>query len=288
MRFKDPCSEEDQKQFALCNHQCPSSDHVSSAVGSSSASPAQQQISCCPEILWHAPIPKAKAQVSGTGYVTDDGHYFSCDHSKNMVNHVIFVIDRSSSMGTADCRPTLVKFSQSHANRLGSVYDAIVRFIRTRLAAGLKDSMSVVLFDTTATTAFECQDMAENLTDQLLQYHPSGGTTYSCGIAEAEALLSRASKIQAIQRKSPTVIFLSDGENFGGSNPVQLVKGMKQVEPKLVFHTIKFGSSSYSQILKDMASAGSGTFQVSLDEVQLSKSFEGLARSLRPKVTALM
>jgi hypothetical protein len=63
---------------------------------------------------------------------------------------------------------------------------------------------------------------------------------------------------------------------------------MKQVEPNLVFHTIKFGSGSYSQILKDMASAGSGTFQVSLDEVQLSKSFEGLARSLRPKVTALM
>lgn len=191
-------------------------------------------------------------------------------------------------MGRVDCRPTLVKFSQKHPNRLGSVYDAIVRFIRTRLASGLKDSMSVVLFDTTATTAFECQDMAENLTDQLLQYHPCGGTTYSCGIAEAEALLSRASKIQVIQRKSPTVIFLSDRGNNGGSNPVQLVKGMKQVEPKLVFHTIKFGSDPYNQILMDMASAGGGTFQVSLDEVQLSKSFEGLARSLRPKVTALM
>jgi hypothetical protein len=146
--------------------------------------PALLSSSCCPEILWHEPISKTKAQVSGTGYVTDDGHYFSCDHSKNMVNHVIFVIDRSSSMRTADCRPTLMKFSRKHPNRLGSVYDAIVRFIRTRLASGLKDSMSVVLFNTTATTAFECQDMAENLTDQLLYYHPFGGTTYSCHLPE--------------------------------------------------------------------------------------------------------
>lgn len=281
LRFQDPCSEEDGRLFALCNHRCRSSEH-SVASGATSS----QKASYCVEPLWHAAVPKAGGQAGhGAGYITDDGHRFACDHSKDMENHVIFVIDRSGSMESADCVPTMPKFTR---NRLGCVYESILRFIRVRQARIIQDHVSVVLFDNVPLTAIESEPIAETLADRLVHHFARGGTTYSCGLRAAEEILTRSSTNLVMQKKSPVVIFLSDGGNNGGENPVHLVRRMKQVEPKLIFHTIKFGNDPYNQILMDMASAGSGTFQVSLDEVQLARSFEGLARSLKDKVSSLM
>ena len=93
-----------------------------------------------------------------------------------------------------------------------------------------------------------------------------------------------------MRKRSPVVIFLSDGENLGGDDPVQLVKHMKDAEPELILHTIKFGHEGgrCNEILTDMAAAGSGSFQVSLDNLQLAQSFVGLANSLRDNVSALI
>lgn len=226
--------------------------------------------------------------VQAAGFITDDGHRFSCDHSKDVENHVIFVIDRSGSMSSADCVPTLAKFTARHRNRLGCVYESILRFIRTRQARIIQDYVSIVVFDTRATTAVDSVPISEALVDQLLPHGDGGGTTYSCGLRAAEEILVRSALNPVTQQKSPVVIFLSDGGNNGGENPVHRVMGMKQVEPKLILHTIKFGHDPCNQILMDMASAGSGSFQVSLDEVQLARSFEGLARSLKDKVSSLM
>ncbi|CAM6093207.1 unnamed protein product [Calypogeia fissa] len=286
MRFEDPCSAEEQKQFALCNHQCKSDEHTPASGGA--ASSVAQNISYCTESLWHQPVPKTDLTKFGTGYITDDGHHFSCDHSTNVAVNVIFIIDRSSSMSWEDIRPGMTKFLSQHANRLGCVYEAILRFIRTRLSSVQEDIASVILFNHTANTVISLQAMEESLVDNLLGHYADGSTTYSSGLQHAEHILSLATTDARLSRKSPVIIFLSDGGNNGGSDPLSHIAVMKALDPKLQLHTIMFGKDPNRKILEDMAKAGDGTFEVSLDEVQLSRRFEGLAKSLRPKVASLL
>ncbi|GLJ12791.1 hypothetical protein SUGI_0197900 [Cryptomeria japonica] len=280
MRFEDPCSEEDQKEFALCKHLCRSKEHNESD-GSISRS-------YCTEKLWHAPVGPNGSVASSSGYVTKDGHVFACQHSNNIAHHVVFVIDKSGSMNSSDIRPTMSKFLPGHNCRLGCVYEAIVRFIVTRNRTSSDDSVSVVLFDNKAVLALEMEEMKADIVDHLLQYRACGGTSYSSGLQLAEDVLIHASKYPYVEKKKPTVIFLSDGGYGDGKDPVCFVNRLKQMEPRLVLHTIMFGRCPTVHILERMAVAGNGSFQQSLDEVQLQRSFENLANSLQPDVAALM
>ena len=49
-----------------------------------------------------------------------------------------------------------------------------------------------------------------------------------------------------------------------------------------------FGTDQTTNILIEMAKKGGGTFEQTLDEIQLARSFENLAQSLKPQVAALM
>ncbi|MCO5596633.1 hypothetical protein L7F22_050700 [Adiantum nelumboides] len=285
INFVDPCEDEEREQFALCDHFCRSEKHNNGP---------NAKKSYCTETLWHAPIPKTGALQSWSGgYVTEDGHHFACDHSKVLPHHVIFVIDKSGSMASRDLKPALVKFAaeKRHNNKLGCVFEAILRFVKTRMRATLamqvKDSISVVLFDDNGHVAVNQNDISEEVVDQLLHYRADGGTRYSSGLKEVVQLLAELKVDPELHRKAPVVIFLSDGENLAGSNPVYMVETLKRIDPQLVLHTIMFGSDCYADILKEMARVGDGTFQLSLDEVQLARSFEGLAKSLKPKLAAL-
>eukprot|EP01018_Ginkgo_biloba_P017610 Gb_37646 [translate_table: standard] len=284
VRFVDPCSEEEQQEFGLCNHYCRSEEHDDPSDNSANSITK----SYCTEKLWHAPIKRSGMSISSTGYITDDGHHFGCDHSKNVPHHVIFVIDKSCSMGSPDISPTMSKFVASYNCRLGCVYEAILRFITARLRTFSDDSVSVVLFDCSAVVAVQIQDMTEGVVDQLLQYHADGGTTYSSGLYLAEKVMIKASTDPTTDMKRPFVVFLSDGGNNGGEDPVYYVNRMKQQEPRMSLHTIMFGTDATKTILVEMANIGNGTFQQSLDEVQLARSFEDLASSLKPQVAALM
>ncbi|KAH9291385.1 hypothetical protein KI387_043423, partial [Taxus chinensis] len=144
VRFVDPCTEEEREEFGRCNHHCKSEEHETEVGGSDK--------SYCTEKLWHPPIKRTGQNISSAGYITDDGHHFGCDHSKNVPHHVIFVIDRSGSMQSSDISPTMGKFND-HNSRLGCVYEAILRFIQACLRTVSDDSVSVVLFDTSATVA---------------------------------------------------------------------------------------------------------------------------------------
>eukprot|EP01018_Ginkgo_biloba_P007841 Gb_06198 [translate_table: standard] len=280
MRFEDPCSEEDQKEFSLCNHICKSEEH-NEIDGTSSKS-------YCTEKLWHTPLKRSNLIVPSAGYITDDGHIFACEHSKNAPHHVVFVIDKSGSMCSSDIKPTMSKFVAGNNCRLGCVYEAIVRFIRRRLRTPCYDSLSVVLFDNTAILALEMQEIKESVVDSLVIYTADGGTSYSYGLKLAEEVIVRGSKDPNVGKKKPTVIFLSDGGNNDGTDPMYYVNRMKQVEPRMIMHTIMFGTDPNMEILKKMGEVGNGSFQHSLDELQLAQSFEHLATSLEPAVAALI
>ena len=81
---------------------------------------------------------------------------------------------------------------------------------------------------------------------------------------------------------------MSDGGNNDGRDPLQFVNSLKTIEPGMILHTIMFGRDPTVAILEKMARIGNGSFQHSLDEVQLARSFENLATSLKPNVAALI
>jgi hypothetical protein len=285
IRFVDPCEEAEKEMFALCGHICQSEEHVQGVSSTKSY---------CTEYLWHEPIPHAGTLQTGVGgYVTDDGHHFCCSHVRDTPCNVIFVIDKSGSMGSYDISPTMAKFINSgHQNRLGCVFEAVLRFIKIRLQASnqgqVKDTMSVVLFDYVGLVGAKLEEISESVVDELLVYMASGGTTYSAGLQAVEGILLESNGVQEIETKWPVVIFLSDGGNNGGTDPLYLVQRMRQNEPRLILHTIMFGTDPCEEVLKKMAEVGGGTYQLSLDEVQLARSFESLAKSLRPKLASLV
>lgn len=88
--------------------------------------------------------------------------------------------------------------------------------------------------------------------------------------------------------KKPVVIFLSDGGNNRGGDPFYYVDKMKRADPRMILHTIMFGRDPTMNILIEMEKRGCGTFEQTLDEIQLARSFENLAESLKPQVAALM
>ncbi|KAH7282154.1 hypothetical protein KP509_35G015200 [Ceratopteris richardii] len=279
--FIDPCDEDEKELFALCNHFCLSEEHEAGTT----------ERSYCTEKLWHDPVPKAAATQSGAGgYITEDGHHFSCDHTKIAPHNVIFVMDKSGSMASKDIVPTMAMF---HRSRLGCVYEAVLRFIRMRMQAtahsGLhvEDTISVVLFDTVGELCVQSVPIAESVVDNLLVYEADGATTYSSGLEKAERILDDSLGNPQLNSKAPVIIFLSDGGNNGGIDPVYKVHKMRMKDPRLIVHTIMFGTDPAAKILRDMAVAGNGTYQLSLDEVQLARSFEDLAKSLQPKLVAL-
>jgi len=152
--FKDPYSRDDQSNFAKCDAMCAGPEHSATASG-----PAQP--SYCTSPLFHAPQAQPNRSV-GLGHISSDGHTFSCRNPAVMQQafHVIFVIDRSGSMGTKDRRPlpgtpSTALISRHCTNRLGAVYSSLHAFWRSRdaaLSAGQagtrRDAYSVILFVT--------------------------------------------------------------------------------------------------------------------------------------------
>ncbi|GLJ34396.1 hypothetical protein SUGI_0691530 [Cryptomeria japonica] len=206
--------------------------------------------SYCTEQLWHKPIERTRQNVSSTTYVTVDGHRFACRHSANVPHHAIFT------------------------------------FIGIRLTTVPDDSVSVVLFNQSATIAVQMQDMEESVVECLLPYNPSGSTNFSSGLECGENILIKSKG--DVNMKIPVVVFLSDGGNNGRRNPVDCVENMKRQEPRMTLHTIMFGNDPTKSILEEMAMKGDGQFQLTLDAPELSRSFENLAKSLRPPVASLM
>ncbi|GLJ34377.1 hypothetical protein SUGI_0691170 [Cryptomeria japonica] len=171
---------------------------------------------------------------------------------------------------------------------LDGVYEAILRFIQVRLRSVSDDSVSVVLFDTSASVALEMEDLEEGVVDRLLPYYTGGATTYSSGLDAVEKLLMRGTQHHSVNVKKPVVIFLSDGGNNGGGDPLYYVDKMKRADPRMILHTMMFGNDPTMNILIEMAKEGVRTFERTLDEIQLARSFENLAESLKPQVAALM
>ena len=297
MNFKDPCTEEERVEFALCGHFCPDNSHSSASSLSNALSAAHQSPSSsssssfhrsyCQEKLWHGPVPRLSGSHCQSGFVSQDGHHFPCSHAASAAHHVVFVVDHSGSMGSPDMRPTIPAFQATHDNRLGAVLQAMSQFIDLRLSMQVPgDKMSLVFFDDSAYVAFSFQDLRPDLMNHALTVHEGGGTQFQMGLRSA------AQVIQAHAGAGmPTVImFLSDGEDWGHWNAQAEIQALRSGHPRLKLHSTVFGDAGprCRELLERMAEWGGGQFTVSLDEIQLNENFRALAMSLKDATAALL
>ncbi|KAF8548563.1 hypothetical protein OG21DRAFT_1606884 [Imleria badia] len=207
--FKDPCSREEQANFAKCDAMCGGPKHT--AAGGGAAVP-----SYCVLPLFHAPLNPNTAPARA-GYISDDGHQFACRNPVPMPRafHV------SGSMGSTDRRPlpntpATARISARSDNRYGAVLSSLHSFWTARRTAmatwntARQDAYSVVLFDHNVETPIvnDFASIPDQLLDALLGFDTVGGTSFSRAIQKAQAIMERNWSTE----RFPIIIFLSDGE----------------------------------------------------------------------------
>ncbi|KAK0189051.1 hypothetical protein F5146DRAFT_693680 [Armillaria mellea] len=283
--FKDPYSRDDKTNFAKCDAMCPGPEHAGNA-----ANPAQP--SYCTLSLFHP--PETSNQRVGLGYLSNDGHVFSCKNPAVLQQafHVMFVIDRSGSMASTDRRPlqntpVTTNIQRASNNRLGAVYSALHAFWMSRQAAvaanrqtrvaNRRDSYSVVLFDHELVRGVtnDFTSSPEDLLNGLLQHQARGGTNYDLALIDARNVMTANWSPERI----PVVIFLSDGECSVRDESVQdLCRAAIALGKPLSLHTVSFGPRN--TVLRRMTQIALG-IQNALDSVRLAETFLGIAESLR-------
>ncbi|KAF8262185.1 hypothetical protein EI94DRAFT_720781, partial [Lactarius quietus] len=307
MGFKDPYTRDEQTNFAKCDAMCSGQEHMATAGGTGLGQP-----SYCTLPIFHPPR-NTKVPVRGLGYTSNDGHHFECTDPVAMQQsfHVIFVIDRSSSMSSPDRGPLIDSPTRNLIiptanNRLGAIYSALSSFWSARHAAvtagqhivgARRDAYSIVLFNEKATNilANDFTSSPDRLLNLMLPYQASGTTSFS------EALLvgKEAMTEHWSTERTPVMIFLSDGECPVADSSVQDVcRTAVRLGKSLSFHSVSFGPDSSSASLRRMAQLaleiqnnaprdrGHATsipsaFTVALDTVQLTQTFLRIAESLR-------
>ncbi|KAL1684093.1 hypothetical protein EV122DRAFT_200466 [Schizophyllum commune] len=305
----DPYSKEDQTNFAKCDAMCSGPEHAATAN-------APAQPSYCTLPMFHPPQTNAG---QGLGYVSNDGHHFSCKNPAVLQQafHVIFVIDRSGSMGITDRRPLAnapgTNLITRYCNdRLGAVYSALHSFWMARQAAvnasatqtARRDAYSVILFDHVVTTciANDFTRTADELLQAVVTNTARGGTDYDAALQATEALMRQHWSTE----RTPVVIFLSDGECSVSDQRMQsLCQAAVQQGKHLSFHSVSFGPRN--EVLRRMAHIArdvqaraprdpalpptayvESSYAEALDSVRLAETFLGLADSLRKPRGALL
>ncbi|KAH7918945.1 hypothetical protein BV22DRAFT_1041330 [Leucogyrophana mollusca] len=303
--FKDPYSRDEQANFAKCDAMCAGPEHTVAGGG-----PGQP--SYCTLPLFHAPSDPNSAPA-GLGYVSNDGHLFSCKNPVVMQQafHVVFVIDRSGSMACTDRRPlanTPVsnRIIQRADNRFGAVVSSLHSFWSARHAAvagsqqgARRDAYSVVLFDHTIVDAIvnDFTSSPDELLDAVLQFQADGGTNFTAAIQRTQGIMEQNWSTE----RTPVVIFLSDGECHIADQTLQdLCRTAIRLGKPLSFHAVSFGPDSSSMYLRRMADIALeaqnnaphdplapaaatvlSSYSQALDTVQLAETFLGIAESLR-------
>ncbi|KZT36298.1 hypothetical protein SISSUDRAFT_1007685 [Sistotremastrum suecicum HHB10207 ss-3] len=313
--FKDPYAQRDRTEFALCDAQCRDPEHEATAT-------AAADPSYCTLPMFHPPHTLAQGNP-GTGYISTDGHLFTCNNPSvgHQSYHVIFVIDRSGSMGCRDRlplggTPATQRIARMSNNRLGAVYSALYSFWTTRHVAhqnsanlgggGIRrDAYSLVLFDHQAQVIRE-NDFAstpDELLDYVLPLQYQGGTNFDTALSTALDVMER----HWSSERTPVLIFLSDGECSVSDDTINnITRRSIALGAPLSFHAVSFGSDGGSYYLRRMATiagqvyaqgprnplAPQGrdacSYSQAIDTISLATTFLGFAESLQKPRASLL
>lgn len=177
--------------------------------------------------------------------------------------HFVFVLDESGSM-------------KSHWNSLQTAYQTFLKQ-RNDDQSG-DDHFTIILFDDSARSVCQHQDFANTPPD--LPPLRGGGTTYSAGLQQAAAEIDTDKTASSV-----VMIFMSDGKNGGGNDPVALVQQFKQrfgTNHNFICHIIGFsagaarGSGPFN-LLSRMAETGGGQIYSAMSARELKNVFGTIA-----------
>lgn len=303
--FKDPYSTEERGNFAKCDAMCSGTEHQADA-----STPAQP--SYCTLPIFHEVSQAPPTLITSVGYTSNDGHHFSCRNPAVMKQafHVMFVIDRSGSMGSQDRQPlsgtpNTARIAARHPNRLGAVYSSLDGFWTARSSTQSsgptngppqvrRDAYSVVLFDHTPSVVLQ-NDFASSpttLVDTVLNHHSRGGTSFAAALVSVQEVMER----HWSSERTPVIIFLSDGEDGCPNDQMaDICRRAIALGKALSFHTVSFGSQN-NETLRRMTDVAStiqrnapqdplhptvaSSYSEALDTIRLAETFLGLADSL--------
>ncbi|KAG2340343.1 hypothetical protein BDR05DRAFT_889963 [Suillus weaverae] len=303
--FKDPYSREEQANFAKCDSMCSGPEHTAAAGNAA-------QPSYCTLPLFHPPMDPNNAPV-GLGYVSNDGHLFSCRNPVIMqqaFHLLLLIISRSGSMASDDRRPlpntpASDRIVRRSNNRFGAVLSSLYSFWSARATAiggqqaARRDSYSVILFDSSVTNAFvnDFVSSPDQLLDAVLRYGANGGTNFTAAVQQSQSVMEQHWSTE----RNPVIIFLSDGECHIADQTIQdLCRSAVRLGKALSFHAVSFGPDRASTSLRRMsqialdiqnnaprdplapqAATVTSSYTQALDTVQLAETFLGIAESLR-------
>ncbi|KAH8986573.1 hypothetical protein EDB86DRAFT_2954862 [Lactarius hatsudake] len=251
-RRMDPYTRDEQDYFRKCDAMCPGSEH-----SATDAAPAQPSFCLLP--MFHPP-KSTNDPADGLGYISIDGHMFSCENPADLqAFHVIFVIDRSGSMSKGDRRPlpdapATYRIREKANNRLGAVYSALYSFWSARNTAvtskqqatgARRDAYSIILFSDTAKYAVvnDFTSTPDQLLDSILNESAGSGTNFEAAIRASQAVMIDNWSTE----RTPVIVFLSDGESsIQDKVVVDLCRSAIQHGKPLSFHAVFFGPDGES------------------------------------------
>ncbi|RHZ48992.1 hypothetical protein Glove_535g7 [Diversispora epigaea] len=266
--------------------------------------------SYCTLEIFHSSLNTASRPPNGIGYISAGGHHFLCENPATNSGdfHIVFVVDRSSSMNFADCKPLCTRtktygLRNSHNNRLGAVYEAVYNFTVTRRNSRAaqngqmivdNDTASLVLFANSAICVFENKSITNP--DELLQimmtHNTIGGTSFATGINIASTIIQNYYD----PLKTNIVIFLSDGGCEAAESEVHSLCSQERTRGSYLYlYTVMFAGDGHSgKSLKRMADIAKEylpktrdrqsltcKYVHAVDEIRLTEYFTSVAESLR-------
>ncbi|CAG8491773.1 7035_t:CDS:10 [Funneliformis caledonium] len=257
--WEHPYSSQELQEFVKCDHECRDEIHNRPQDTSNTTLFAK---SYCELPLFHLPLKENSPLPNGMGYISLDGHHFTCENpsTREAAFHIIFALDRSSSMNT----------------------------------------VSIILFDEQAVVPYVNQSLtdANIIMKNLVQYFPSVGTNFDAAIEKAGNIIDT----NFDPTKANIIIFLSDGGcAIPESRLKSICKHNQSKKSPLYLYTVLFSSRTYSSSLERMAKVAQSyhppnpssvalrcQFTRAIDEVKLVDHFTSVAASLRKHKPALL
>ncbi|KAG8901724.1 hypothetical protein FRC00_005051 [Tulasnella sp. 408] len=284
--FRDPYSVDEQAEFRLCNVECAGPEHE--AVGNAPARP-----SYCTLPIFHPPQPLDWNPAGNASYVSNDGHSFACPNPNNLRQsfHVMFVLDRSGSMGSPDRRPlpgqpVSATITAHNNNRFGAVLSAVYGFWVSRGSGNQgarRDAYSVITFQSSAAVRFanDLTRTPEQMLNVIVQEQAGGGTNFDAALRTAQATMETHWSTE----RSPVLIFLSDGECRVSDPVIHDLCNRAVARGRMVTVAEQVATNAPRDPLTPLVPCG---YTDAMDTIRLAETFLNIADSLKKPRAALL
>jgi len=286
--WADPCMPEEQASFRKCSAVCTVASHHSEDDGGDGGDDGEDPaVHCCSLNMLHEPLdPRNPPTDLGYGFVSRDGHFFTCSQCSpaGAAFHIVFIVDASGSMAQMDARPADARISAvgDLDSRLGCAIEACDRFVGLRHRAGAADRVSLVLFGSTAHTAIHFQAISEDIIVDFAGRHLEwfrGSTNFHAAFVEGRRVIETAARSELM----PTLImFLTDGHGENERSAMAQIEQLRQSHADIELRSIGFGTGYNVNSLRSIAGVlgDRGRVLEAVDEAALVQEFEATAEQL--------